>query len=102
MSKNLPEAHGFELSARPGHLVHILAPGSFLAVWKGVENIRVEGIDIGDDYVIDEKLPGVLARGLKIDKGKNVAYAFNYVEVPDEHMGLLQPNIAAAEGTGSS
>ncbi len=102
MRKNLPEAHGLELSARPGHLVHILAPDSFLAVWKGVENIRVKVVDSGDDYVIDEKLPGVLARGLKIDKGKNVAHAINYVEVRDEHMGLLQPNIAAAEGTGST
>ena len=77
---------------RDGHLIDILVPGSFMAVWKGVENSRVDIIDISEDYIIDEKLIGLLGRGLKIGKIKNVASAINYVEVPDEHVGLLALN----------
>lgn len=77
---------------RDGRLVDILEPGSFLAVWKGVENICVEVIDIADNFVIDEKLLGLLGRGLKVGKCKNAVHAINYVEVPDEHVGLLSVN----------
>ena len=82
---------------RDNHLVDILAPGSFLSVWKGVENIRVDVIDIADNFVIDEKLIGLLGRALKVDPssknlGKNAVHAINYVEVPDEHVGLLIVN----------
>ena len=77
---------------RDGHLIDILVPGSFMAVWKGVENSRVDIIDISEDYIIDEKLIGLLGRGLKIGKSKNVASAINYAEVPDEHVGLLTVN----------
>lgn len=77
---------------RDGHLIDILVPGAFMAVWKGVESIRVDIIDISDDYIIDEKLIGLLGRGLKIGKSKNVASAISYAEVPDEHVGLLTVN----------
>lgn len=77
---------------RDGHLIDILVPGSFMAVWKGVENTRVDIIDISEDYIIDAKLIGFLGRGLKIGKSKNVASAINYAEVPDEHVGLLTVN----------
>lgn len=77
---------------RDGHLIDILVPGSFMAVWKGVENIRVDISDISEDYIIDKKLIGLLGRGLKIGKSKNVASAINYAEVPDEHVGLLTVN----------
>ncbi len=77
---------------RDNHLVDILAPGSFLSVWKGVESIRVDVIDIADNFVIDEKLIGLLGRGLKVGKCKNAVHAINYVEVPDEHVGLLTVN----------
>lgn len=82
---------------RDNHLVDILAPGSFLSVWKGVENLRVDVIDIADSFVIDEKLIGLLGRGLKVGASsknlvKNAVHAINYVEVPDEHVGLLTVN----------
>lgn len=82
---------------RDGHLVDILAPGSFLSVWKGVENVRVDVIDIADDFIIDEQLIGLLGRGLKVGlhstkPGKNAVHAIHYIEVPDEHVGLLTVN----------
>jgi len=77
---------------REGRLVDVLAPGSFLAVWKGVEELRVEVIDIKDNYVIDDHLLGLLGRGLKVGQSRNLISAINYVEVPDEHVGLLTVN----------
>ncbi|MEC8428471.1 MAG: slipin family protein, partial [Pseudomonadota bacterium] len=77
---------------RDGHLVDILVPGSFLAVWKGVERIKVDVVDITDEYSIDEKLVGLLGRGLKIGKSRNLVAAVSYAEIPDEHVGLLTVN----------
>lgn len=91
--------HRFELTDtqvgllyRDGHLADVLAPGSFLAAWKGVEDIRVEAIDIGDDFTIDQSLLALLGRGLKIGQSREVAKAIAYSEVPDQHVGLLQVN----------
>lgn len=82
---------------RDNHLVGILEPGSFLAVWKGIEDVRVDVIDISDDFVVDQKLIGLFGRGTKAGLSsaalaKSAAQAINYVEVPDEHMGLLTVN----------
>ncbi len=77
---------------RDGHLVDILVPGSFLAVWKGVERTEVDVVDITDEYSIDEKLVDLLGRGLKIGKSRNLVAAVSYAEVPDEHVGLLTVN----------
>lgn len=77
---------------RDGKLADILAPGSFLAVWKGAEDIRVDIIDIKDSFSIDEELLGLLGRGVKVVQCKNAVNAINYVEVPDEHVGLLSVN----------
>lgn len=82
---------------RDNHLVDILAPGSFLSVWKGVENIRVDIIDIEDDFVIGEKLMGLLGGGRNAGfsatkLGKSAAQAVNHVEILDEHIGLLIVN----------
>lgn len=77
---------------RDGHLVDVLAPGSFLALWKGVERVRVDVIDIRENFRIDKGLVGVLCRGLKIGKARNIAAAIHYAEVPDEHVGMLSNN----------
>ena len=84
--------HQVGLFYRDDHLVDILAPGSFLSVWKGLENIRVDVIDIADDFAISDKLIGLLGRGLKVGKCKTAVHAINYFDVPDEHVGLLTVN----------
>lgn len=99
-SKNLAEyLEGYEISDnqiglfyRNGNLVDVLVPGSFLAVWKGVESTKVELVDISEHYSIDEKLVGLLGRGAKIGKATNLAAAVTYAEVPDEQVGLLLVN----------
>lgn len=77
---------------RDKHLVDVLAPGSAITVWKGVEDIRVDVIDISDNFVIDEKLIALLGRGLKIGRSREVINAIQYSEVPDEHLGMLMVN----------
>ncbi len=77
---------------RDKHLVDVLAPGTALTVWKGVEDVRVDVIDISEDYCIDEKLIAILSRGLKIGRSREVINAIQYNEVPDEHVGLLLVN----------
>ncbi|GAB1264169.1 slipin family protein [Aurantivibrio infirmus] len=77
---------------RDKHLVDVLAPGTALTVWKGVEDVRVDVIDISEDYCIDEKLIAILGRGLKIGRSSEVINAIQYNEVSDEHVGLLLVN----------
>lgn len=77
---------------RDKHLVDVLAPGSELTVWKGIEDVRVDIIDISDNFTIDEKLIALLGRGLKIGRSREVINAIQYSEVPDEHVGLLLVN----------
>ncbi len=97
--KLAPYLERFELSDtevgllyRDKHLVDVLAPGSDLTVWKNVEDIRLDVIDISENFVIDEKLSALLGRGLKVGRSREVINAIQYSEVPDEHVGLLFVN----------
>ncbi len=73
-------------------LVDVLAPGSDLIVWRHVEDVRLDVIDIRDEFVISEKLVSLLGRGVKIGRSREVTNAIQYSEVPDEHAGLLFVN----------
>lgn len=97
--KLAPYLERFELSDtevgllyRDKHLVDVLAPGSDLTVWKNVEDVRLDIIDISEDFVIGEKLIALLGRGLKVGRSREVINAIQYSEVPDEHVGLLFVN----------
>ena len=70
----------------------ILAPASLMVTWKGAEDIRVDIVDITQDYEITENLVSLLGRGVKIGASRQVVNAIHYTEVPDEHVGLLQVN----------
>lgn len=77
---------------RDNKLASVLAPGSVLTVWKKVEDIRVDIIDISENYQIDKPLINLLGRGLKVGQSREVVNAILYAEVPDEHVGLLNVN----------
>jgi len=70
----------------------VLPPGSLMVTWKGAEDVRVDVVDITQDYEIKGELVGLLGRGVKIGSSRQAVSAINYVEVPDEHVGLLQVN----------
>lgn len=77
---------------RDNILVDVLAPASHLATWVGAEDVRVEVIDISENFRIDDKLVGLLGRGAKVGQSRALAQAIHYVEVPDEQVGLLKVN----------
>ncbi len=70
----------------------ILPPGDLLVTWKGSDEVRVDVLDITKDYKIKDELVAPLSRGIKIGTSRQVANAIHYVEVPDEHVGLLLVN----------
>ncbi len=70
----------------------ILPPGNLLVGWRGAEDVRVDIVDITKSFEIKDELVALLGRGVKIGTSRQVANAINYVEVPDEHVGLLQVN----------
>ncbi|WP_444903580.1 slipin family protein [Microbulbifer sp. CnH-101-E] len=77
---------------RDGNLVDILPPGSYRAVWKGGETVRVGIVDISREYTIDDNVLGLLGRGACASQIRIAAQAVSYNEVPDEHVGLLVVN----------
>lgn len=74
---------------RENHLVDILPPGTLLVAWKGVEQVRVDVVDISEDCEIREPLLSLLGRGVKVGQSRALAAGILYKEVPDEHVGLL-------------
>ncbi|WP_444918734.1 slipin family protein [Microbulbifer sp. JMSA003] len=84
--------HQVGLFYRDNHLIDILPPGTFRAVWKGGESVRVEIVDISEEYAIDKKVLGLLGRGVRAGQMRTALQAVNYNEIPDEHVGLLMVN----------
>ena len=41
---------------RDGKIADILPPGNLLATWKGSEDVRVDAVDISEQYQIDDEL----------------------------------------------
>ena len=80
------------LRYRDDRFAQLLPPGIFLATWKGVEAVRVKVIDIAADFTVDTELLGLLGRGRNPEAHRLAAEAVNYIEVPDEHVGLLLVN----------
>jgi len=76
---------------RDGRLADILAPGSVTMLWRGVEELRVEVLDIGERYEIEPKLLSLLGRGANLSVAR-LGQSVQYVEVLDEHVGLLTVN----------
>lgn len=77
---------------RDGKLADVLVPGHELVTWKGVEDVHVEIFDIAKDFKVPSELVGLLGRGLKIGSSRFSVSTIHYVEVPSEHVALLNVN----------
>ncbi|TVZ40947.1 regulator of protease activity HflC (stomatin/prohibitin superfamily) [Alteromonadaceae bacterium 2753L.S.0a.02] len=88
---------------RDNKVSDILPPGALLANWQGIEDVRVDIVDIAKSYQIADELVSLLGRGLRMGSSRNVVNAIAYSEVPDEHVGLLTVNgkLEAILPTGS-
>ena len=94
-----PDLETFEMSDnqigllyRDAHLSNILPPGSFTAMWKGIEDIRVQTININETYEVEDELLAILIRRPKPALAEVAAQAIIYAEIQDEHVGLLIVN----------
>ncbi len=80
-----------------GKIADILAPGSFRLYWKGAIETVVKVLDISEEYRVDSKLLPMLVTGSLAKNKNDQAYragigAIFYIEVPDNHVGLLLVN----------
>lgn len=75
-----------------GKLSDVLAPNTFKMFWDLAIKVEVKIIDISENFAVDKKLLASLVRskGSAIyATGVNSVY---YIEVPDNHVGLLKIN----------
>ncbi len=77
---------------RDGKLSDVLVPGHELITWKGVEDVHVEVFDIAEDFKVPSELVGLLGRGLKVASSRFSVSTIHYLEVPSEHVALLNVN----------
>ncbi|HEY8567690.1 slipin family protein [Microbulbifer sp.] len=77
---------------RDDHLADVIAPGAFISVWKGIEQVRIEIVDVGEEYVVDEKLVALLRGNSFLDHSVSATALINVVEVPEESVGLVTVN----------
>ncbi len=74
---------------RDGHLKDVLAPGSFLAVWRDIERVRVDVIDISGDCEVEPALLSLLNYRLTADRGRAASRSIKFCEVADGYVGML-------------
>ena len=72
-----------------GKLNNVLAPGTRQLYWKGIVDVKVEVLNIEQDFAVAKEKVGLIAHARKDVMSREV---INYVyvsEVADNHLGLL-------------
>ena len=75
-----------------GKLVDVLSPNTFKMFWNLAIKVGVKVIDISENFAVDKKLLAIMVRSKGSEiyaKGVNSTF---YIEVPDNHVGLLKVN----------
>lgn len=72
-----------------GRLEDVLPPGSFRMYWKGVEKLELKRLDLHENYRVPADLLALLARGRNQTLQRLAAGYLEYVEVAEQHVGLL-------------
>lgn len=71
-------------------LVAILAPTTRCLLWKGLQNVRVEVIDISEDFRLSDKLVKTLAQPVLRNRSIDGTQGVELYEVPEFHVGVLR------------
>lgn len=71
-------------------LVAILAPTTRCLLWKGLQNVRVEVVDIAEDFRLPAKLVKALAQPALRNRSIAGREGVELVEVPEFHVGVLR------------
>ncbi|RLT96871.1 slipin family protein [Ketobacter sp.] len=74
---------------RNNHLVDVIAPGAFYAYWKGIEDVRIDVLDLKAGAAVSDSLLGVLGRGANVELRQKAQSLMLYVEVPEAQVGLM-------------
>jgi regulator of protease activity HflC (stomatin/prohibitin superfamily) len=72
-----------------GQLNGVLAPASRQLYWKGPIDIKVEVLDIAQDYAVPRDKVGIIAHARADGLSREVLNAIVFGEIPDNHVGLL-------------
>ncbi|MCW8875465.1 MAG: slipin family protein [Kangiellaceae bacterium] len=73
-------------------LTQILAPNSFRMFWNVASKVEVKTVDISEDFSVDSQLLAQLVRNKGTSLYAAGINAIFYIEVPDNHVGLLKVN----------
>jgi regulator of protease activity HflC (stomatin/prohibitin superfamily) len=72
-----------------GQLNGVLAPASRQLYWKGPIDIKVEVLNIAEDYAVPRDKVGIIAHARADGLSREVLNAIVFGEIPDNHVGLL-------------
>ena len=72
-----------------GQLSGVLAPASRQLYWKGPIDIKVELLDIAQDYTVPRDKVGIIAHARANSLSREVLNAVVFGEIVDNHVGLL-------------
>ncbi len=72
-----------------GKLSGVLPPGSRHLYWKGPVEVKVEVLDIEQDFAVPAKKVGLIAYARADAMPREVANYVHFAEVADNHVGLL-------------
>jgi len=75
-----------------GRLNGVLAPGSRQLYWKGLIDVKVEILDIENDYSVPKTIVGLIANARIDALPREVINYVTITEVSDNHLGLLIVN----------
>ncbi|MBB5212017.1 slipin family protein [Microbulbifer hydrolyticus] len=77
---------------RDGRLEELMLPAREMAIWKGVDPVAVEKINLHDSLALTPELATALRFDLPASLEKKVRQLIYFVDVPDHHRGLLLVN----------
>ncbi len=84
--------HQVGLVYKNAHLSGILSPGTRKLYWKNPVDVKIEVLDIEQDFTIPEKLVGLISNARMTSMSREVVNSVYACEVSDDHIGLLIVN----------
>ncbi len=75
-----------------GKLADVLPPGTYHVFWKQPAEVKIERVDVGQDYRVANDILALLVHGDYFRKAQAALHVVYYVEIPDYSVGLLLVN----------
>lgn len=75
-----------------GKFNEVLAPASFAAFWQEPAKVKVDILDITDNFTVSNKMLALITHAKKAQYRNSALENVHYIEVPDNQVGLLAVN----------